>query len=72
MTEHEALGQAPMCCIKAWRVIVGTLLLHYPSIAMAERSHARSRRREARRGMLPHHCARRSYANTTSYRTRVV
>ena len=42
-----------MCCIKALHLILCTLLLHYPSIAMAERSHARSRRREARREMVP-------------------
>ena len=53
MTEHEALRQAPMCCVKTLHVIVCTLLLHYPSIAMAEWSHARSRRRETRRGMVP-------------------
>ena len=53
MTAHEALRQAPMCCIKALHLILCTLLLHYLSIAMAERSHARSRRREARREMVP-------------------
>ena len=75
MTAHEALRQAPMCCIKALHLILCTLLLHYLSIYPSPWPSGRMRARGVVRPderWSPHHCARRSDANTTSYGTRVV